>query len=76
MLVLTRKLGEKIIIDNNICFTVVEIKGNKVRLGFDAPDHVSIMREELIQEQEDPDLAAKPVEWEAEEASPCLVAQR
>jgi carbon storage regulator len=47
MLVLTRKLGEKIHIGANITLTVVEVKGNKVRLGIDAPDKLPIYREEL-----------------------------
>lgn len=47
MLVLTRKLGESIVIDGNITFTVVEIKGKAVRLGIDAPKAVRIHREEL-----------------------------
>lgn len=68
MLVLTRKLGEKVIIDNNISVTVVDIRGNKVQLGINAPKHICILREELIkQQEEDPDLMAKPVEWETEE---------
>jgi carbon storage regulator len=47
MLVLTRKPGEKVIIDGNITITLVEIKGNRVRLAFDAPAQVPILREEL-----------------------------
>jgi carbon storage regulator len=47
MLVLTRKPGEKINIGSNITITVVEVKGNKIRLGIDAPDDVSIFRAEL-----------------------------
>ena len=47
MLVLTRKLGEKILIDSEIEITVLEIRGGKVRLGFQAPHDVSIRRFEL-----------------------------
>jgi len=47
MLVLTRNVGEKIIIDGNIQVTVVAIKGNKVRLGIEAPDHVRVDRQEV-----------------------------
>jgi carbon storage regulator len=47
MLVLSRKPGEKVIIGNSIAVTVVEIKGNRVRVGFDAPDEVRIFRPEL-----------------------------
>jgi carbon storage regulator len=47
MLVLSRKPGEKVIIGNSIAVTVVEIKGNRVRIGFDAPNEVRIFRVEL-----------------------------
>jgi carbon storage regulator CsrA len=67
MLVLTRKLGEKVVIGGNITLTVVEIRGNQIRLAFDAPHQVRILRGELVgkQDQEllDPDLEAKPAEW-------------
>ncbi len=54
MLVLTRKLGESIAIDDNIKITVVQIKGKQVRLGIQAPHDTKIHREEVyvaIQEQ-------------------------
>ncbi|MEQ1878267.1 MAG: carbon storage regulator CsrA [Bdellovibrionia bacterium] len=54
MLVLTRKLGESIAIDDNIKITVVQIKGKQVRLGIQAPKDTKIHREEVyiaIQEQ-------------------------
>ena len=47
MLVLTRKLDETIIINNEIRITVVGLRGNQVRLGIEAPDSVMILREEL-----------------------------
>ena len=49
MLVLTRHIGEKIIINNDTEVTVLEIKGGQVKLGFDAPEHVPIVREELLE---------------------------
>ena len=48
MLVLSRKRDQKIIINNNTVITVIEIRGNKVRLGFEAPQDVKILREELV----------------------------
>ena len=54
MLVLTRKLGESIAIDDDIKIVVVQIKGKQVRLGIDAPRDTKIHREEVyiaIQEQ-------------------------
>ena len=47
MLVLSRKLGEQVVIGDNICVTVVAVRGSQVRLGFSAPEEVSIRREEL-----------------------------
>ena len=47
MLVLSRKLGEKIVINGNIVVTVVKLDKNTVRIGIEAPDEVTICREEL-----------------------------
>jgi carbon storage regulator len=48
MLVLSRKLGEKIYISENICITVVDIDRGKIRLGIEAPRDVPIFRQELL----------------------------
>jgi len=48
MLVLTRKAHERIVIDGNIVIEVLEVLGNRVRIGIQAPDGVSILREELL----------------------------
>ena len=48
MLVLSRKLGEKIYIGENICITVVDIDRGKIRLGIEAPRDVPIFRQELV----------------------------
>ena len=47
MLVLSRKLNESIIIDDQIKITVVEIRGDKIRLGIEAPKDVSVHRREV-----------------------------
>lgn len=47
MLVLSRKKNEKIVIDENIVITIVEIRGDKVRLGIEAPRDVPIHRSEV-----------------------------
>ncbi|MCA9005099.1 MAG: carbon storage regulator CsrA [Planctomycetaceae bacterium] len=47
MLVLSRKKNEKIVIDENIVITIVEIRGDKVRLGIEAPREVPIHRSEV-----------------------------
>ncbi len=48
MLVLSRKLGEKIHIGDNICITIVDIDRGKIRLGIEAPRDVPIFRQELL----------------------------
>ena len=48
MLVLTRKLMEKLYIGNDVCVTVVRLEGGQVRLGIDAPREVAVVRAELI----------------------------
>ncbi len=53
MLVLSRKLGEKIYISDNICITVVDIDRGKIRLGIEAPREVPIFRKELLTKAED-----------------------
>jgi carbon storage regulator len=47
MLVLSRKKDEKIVIGDNITLMVIEIRGDKVRLGIDAPRDVAVHREEV-----------------------------
>jgi carbon storage regulator len=47
MLVLSRKTDESIIIDRRITITVLEVRGDKIRLGIDAPKDVPVLREEL-----------------------------
>lgn len=47
MLVLSRKKGERIVIGRDIVVTIVEVRGDRVRLAFDAPPHISIHRQEI-----------------------------
>jgi len=49
MLVLSRKKNESIVINNDITVTVVEIRGDKVRLGIEAPKDVSVHRREVYE---------------------------
>ena len=58
MLVLTRKLGESIAIDDNIKIVVVQIKGKQVRLGIKAPHETKIHREEVYQAIQDQNTEA------------------
>jgi carbon storage regulator len=50
MLVLSRKKDESIVIDGKIRITIVEIRGNNVRLGIEAPKDVSVHRKEVYEE--------------------------
>ncbi len=48
MLVLSRKLGEKIVIGDNIVITVVKIDRNQIRVGIEAPQDIPVYREEIL----------------------------
>jgi len=49
MLVLSRKIGEKIVIGDKITVTIMEVKGDSVRLAFDAPKDIKIYRGEIYE---------------------------
>jgi len=48
MLILTRRVGEKLIIGENVTVTVLGVKGNQIRIGIDAPRDVQVNREEIF----------------------------
>ncbi len=54
MLVLTRKLMEKLFIGDDICVTVVRLEGGQVRLGIEAPRDVTVVRAELVPDRASP----------------------
>ena len=54
MLGLTRRIGETLRIADDILVTIVDVKGNQVRLGIDAPADVTVLREELVQTDHEP----------------------
>ena len=60
MLVLSRKPGEKLVIDNNITVTILEIIGNRVKVGIEAPGDVRVLRGELAWWQDDQPAADAP----------------
>ncbi len=49
MLVITRKLGEKITVGDEIVITLIEIKGSQARIGIDAPREISVHRQEIYE---------------------------
>ncbi len=48
MLILTRRVGETLMIGDDVTMTVLGVKGNQVRIGVDAPKNVSVHREEIF----------------------------
>lgn len=77
MLVLTRKAGEKIVLDGNIILTVVEVNGNRVKLAFEAPQDVVILRGELVDRGQETMAHVKNsgLRWEGE-PKPVLAGRR
>ena len=49
MLILTRRVGETVMIGNDVTVTVLGVKGNQVRVGINAPKNVAVHREEIYE---------------------------
>jgi carbon storage regulator len=49
VLILTRRIGEKLIIGENVTVTILGVKGRQIRIGIDAPRDVTVNREEIFQ---------------------------
>ena len=61
MLVLTRRPNESIVINDNVTVTVVEVKGDRVKLGFEAPRWIEIWRKEIwVEKQQERDDVQPP----------------
>ena len=58
MLVLTRKVNEEILVNDNIVIKIVSIEGNHVRIGIEAPKSVSIHRKEVYEKIKEENLTA------------------
>ena len=58
MLALTRKKGESLVLNNNIEITVLEIRGDQIKIGINAPKDVPIYRKEVYEQIEEANKAA------------------
>ncbi|MDO4764507.1 MAG: carbon storage regulator CsrA [Eubacteriales bacterium] len=75
MLALSRRVGESIIIDNNIVVTVIGVSGEQVKLGIQAPSHIKIYREEIQEQIRQENQAAVNVSDKSTEALKNLMNQ-
>lgn len=69
MLILTRRVGETLVIGDDVTVTVLGIKGNQVRIGVKAPKNVTVHREEIferIRQERAEEKADKPLTIDAE----------
>ncbi|MEB7505650.1 carbon storage regulator CsrA [Arthrobacter koreensis] len=76
MLVLTRKSGEQILIGDDIVITVLDSRGDGVRIGIDAPRGVKIQRNEVVRAVEEANVAAAAAGPEDEERIKTLLGLR
>jgi carbon storage regulator len=67
MLVLTRKTGEKIVIGDDITITILDVRGDGIRIGIDAPRGIKIQREEVLIAVAEANVAAAAVDDSVEQ---------
>ena len=65
MLYLTRKIGESVVINDNIEVTIVEVRGRSIKLGFEFPPDVTVLRRELFDKIQDENRAAAETDLDA-----------
>jgi len=68
MLVLTRRVGEKIRIGDDVVITLLGVRGNQYKVGIEAPKTVSVHREEIWQRIQDGDVVGAPAAVTARDA--------
>lgn len=77
MLVLSRRIGESVVIGDDVTITILEIRGDVVRVGIDAPRSVTVHRSELLEQLESSNrAAASPSEDAVANLSEALKHQR
>lgn len=62
MLYLTRKVGESVVVNDDIEITVVEVRGRSIKLGFTFPEHVSVLRREIWERVQAENRAAAEID--------------
>ena len=62
MLILTRRIGETVMVGDEVTVTVLGVKGNQVRLGVNAPRSVAVHRQEIYERLQKEDAANSPVD--------------
>ena len=70
MLILTRRVGETVVIGEDVTVTVLGVKGNQVRLGVNAPREVTVHREEIYDRIKRDESSESPVDDESAERDP------
>lgn len=76
MLYLTRKIGESVVINDNIELTVVEVRGKAVKLGFTFPSSVSVLRREIYERIQEENRAAAGASAELAQALDTAVPEK